>query len=47
LLADGASLESIAVLLRHCSLDTTTHYAKVNFKLLVELARPWPEVSPC
>jgi site-specific recombinase XerD len=47
LLADGASLESIAVLLRHCSLDTTTHYAKVDFKLLVELARPWPEVSPC
>ena len=47
LLAEGASLESIAVLLRHRSLDTTAHYAKVDVKLLLELARPWPEVSPC
>jgi site-specific recombinase XerD len=47
LLADGASLESIAVLLRHRSLDTTAHYAKVDVKLLRELAQPWPEVSPC
>jgi integrase/recombinase XerD len=47
LLAEGASLESIAVLLRHQSLDTTAHYAKVNFKLLGELAQPWPEVFPC
>lgn len=47
LLADGASLESIAVLLRHRSLDTTAHYAKVDLKLLRKLAQPWPEVSPC
>jgi len=47
LLADGASLESIAVLLRHRSLDTTAHYAKVDVKLLRKLAQPWPEVSPC
>lgn len=47
LLAEGASLESIAVLLRHRSLDTTAHYAKVDVKLLRELAQPWPEVSPC
>ena len=47
LLADGASLESIAVLLRHRSLDTTTLYAKVDFKVLRQLARPWPEVTPC
>jgi integrase/recombinase XerD len=47
LLADGASLESIAVVLRHRSLDTTTLYAKVDFKMLQELARAWPEVSPC
>jgi integrase len=47
LLAEGASLESIAVLLRHRSLDTTAHYAKVDVKLLRELAHPWPEVSPC
>jgi len=47
LLAEGASLESIAVLLRHRSLDTTAHYAKVDMKLLRQLAQPWPEVSPC
>jgi integrase/recombinase XerD len=47
LLADGASLESIAVLLRHRSLDTTAHYAKVHLNLLRALAQPWPEVSPC
>jgi site-specific recombinase XerD len=47
LLAEGASLESIAVLLRHRSLDTTAHYAKVDVKLLRRLARPWPEISPC
>jgi integrase/recombinase XerD len=47
LLAEGASLESIAVLLRHRSLDTTAYYAKVDVKLLRQLAQPWPEVSPC
>jgi site-specific recombinase XerD len=47
LLAEGASLESIGVLLRHQSLDTTAHYAKVHLKLLAQLAQPWPEVSPC
>src|SRR5215831_2799329 len=47
LLAEGASLESIAVLLRHRSLDTTAHYAKVDMKRLGKLAQPWPEVSPC
>jgi len=46
LLADGASLQSIGVLLRHRSLDTTTTYAKVDFKVLSRLARSWPEVSP-
>lgn len=46
LLADGVSLQSIGVLLRHRSLDTTTTYAKVDFKVLSTLARPWPEVSP-
>ena len=46
LLADGASLQSIGVLLRHRLLDTTTIYAKVDFKALSALARPWPGVSP-
>jgi integrase/recombinase XerD len=46
LLADGASLQSIGVVLRHQLLDTTTTYAKVDFKVLSTLAMPWPEVSP-
>jgi len=46
LLAQGASLQSIGVLLRHRLLDTTTVYAKVDFRVLSTLARPWPEVSP-
>jgi site-specific recombinase XerD len=46
LLAQGASLQSIGVLLRHRLLDTTTAYAKVDFKVLSALTRPWPEVSP-
>jgi site-specific recombinase XerD len=45
LLAGGATLQSIGVLLRHRQLDTTTTYAKVDFKVLSTLARPWPEVS--
>jgi len=46
LLAEGASLQSIGVLLRHHSLDTTKLYAKVDFKILRGLAQPWPGVSP-
>lgn len=46
LLADGASLQSIGVVLRHRLLDTTAIYAKVDFKVLRTLAMPWPEVSP-
>jgi hypothetical protein len=26
---------------------TTTHYAKVDFGLLSEIAQPWPEASSC
>jgi site-specific recombinase XerD len=38
----GASLKSIADLLRHRSLDTTTIYAKVDFPALARVALPWP-----
>jgi integrase/recombinase XerD len=47
LLAQGASLDSIGVLLRHRSLETTAGYAKVDVALLRELAQPWPGVVPC
>lgn len=44
----GASLESIAAVLRHRSIETTTIYAKVDVGMLRELAQPWPgEVAPC
>jgi site-specific recombinase XerD len=46
LLAEGASLQSIGVVLRHRLLDTTAIYAKVDLKVLSTVARPWPEVSP-
>jgi integrase len=43
----GASLPSIGAVLRHASLETTAHYAKVDVALLHSVARPWPEVPSC
>jgi len=45
MLRAGASLEEIGALLRHASIETTFHYAKVDRDLLLELAMPWPEPS--
>ena len=42
LLRDGAPLEVIGALLRHRSLDTTAIYARVDVRMLRELAQPWP-----
>lgn len=42
LLRDGSSLVEIAQVLRHDNLDTTSIYAKVDDRALVEIARPWP-----
>ena len=39
-----AVLYGIATVLRHSSIETTTIYAKVDLKLLGEVAQPWPEV---
>jgi len=47
MLRQGASLPSIGAVLRHASVETTAHYAKVDVALLHEVARPWPEVIPC
>jgi site-specific recombinase XerD len=44
---EGASLPSIGAVLRHASLETTAHYAKVDVALLHRVARPWPEVTQC
>ncbi|MDE0001293.1 MAG: tyrosine-type recombinase/integrase [Rhodospirillaceae bacterium] len=42
LLRGGASLETVAALLRHKSLETTTLYARVDAPMLLEIAQPWP-----
>lgn len=47
MLRQGVSLPSIGAVLRHASVETTAHYAKVDIDLLHMVARPWPEVSSC
>ena len=42
MLRGGASLQGIAEVLRHRSLETTAIYAKVDHLALRPLARPWP-----
>lgn len=42
LLRGGASLETVATLLRHRSVETTTLYARVDRPMLLEVAQPWP-----
>jgi site-specific recombinase XerD len=46
LLQKSAKLKEIADVLRHCSIETTNIYAKVDLKRLAEVALPWPEVKP-
>lgn len=43
LLRQGASLEDIAAILRHRSIETTQIYAKVDIPALQQIAQPWPE----
>ena len=43
MLRAGATLDAIASVLRHRSLDTTVHYAKVDTAMLQPIAQPWPE----
>jgi integrase/recombinase XerD len=47
MLRSGASLDTIATVLRHTSTDTTAYYAKVDIELLRQIAQPWPEGAPC
>jgi integrase/recombinase XerD len=47
MLRQGASLQDIAVILRHRSIETTQIYAKVDLTALRQIAQPWPEVQPC
>lgn len=47
MLRHGASLQDIALLLRHSTIETTQIYAKVDVLALSKIAQPWPEVQPC
>ncbi len=42
LLKAGASLEEVAQVLRHRSIDTTAIYAKIDLDALATVALPWP-----
>lgn len=45
MLRQGVSLDQVAQVLRHASVDTTAIYAKVDRNRLRELSQPWPEVG--
>jgi integrase/recombinase XerD len=47
MLRQGASLQTIGAILRHTSMETTAHYAKVDIDLLHQVAKPWPEAPLC
>ena len=47
MLRQGASLQNIADILRHSSIETTRIYAKVDITALRQIAQPWPEVELC
>jgi integrase/recombinase XerD len=47
MLRQGASLDDIGAVLRHASLESTAHYAKVDVALLRMVAQPWPDVTSC
>jgi integrase/recombinase XerD len=49
MLRDGTSLDVIAAVLRHRSIESTAHYAKVDLRLLRSVVQPWPGRggSPC
>jgi site-specific recombinase XerD len=47
MLRAGATMESIAAILRHRSVETTNIYARVDVGMLGEVAQPWPGAGPC
>jgi integrase/recombinase XerD len=47
MLRAGGSLDTIAAVLRHRSLDTTAYYAKVDVAMLQQVAQPWPGGASC
>ena len=47
MLRSGATLDAIGAVLRHRSIDTTRHYAKVDLVMLNRIVQPWPGELPC
>jgi len=47
LLREGVSLPAIGAMLRHRSVETTAHYAKVDVEMLRSVAQPWIGGEPC
>jgi integrase/recombinase XerD len=47
MLREGMSVPSIGIVLRHSSIETTAHYAKVDVELLRSVAQPWLGGGPC
>jgi integrase/recombinase XerD len=47
MLRAGASLDAVGTVLRHRSIDTTAHYAKVDLAMLRPIAQPWPGEASC
>ncbi len=47
MLRQGASLQDIATVLRHRSVETTQIYAKVDLGMLTQITQPWPEAPTC
>jgi integrase/recombinase XerD len=47
MLRGGATLQSVGSVLRHRSLETTAHYAKVDLNMLAQITQPWPGDATC
>ena len=47
MLRGGATLQSVGAVLRHRSLETTAHYAKVDVNMLAQITQPWPGDASC
>jgi site-specific recombinase XerD len=47
MLRSGATLDAIGTVLRHRSIETTAHYAKVDIPALHQIAQAWPGDASC
>jgi site-specific recombinase XerD len=47
ILRAGGTLDTVGAVLRHRSIDTTMHYAKVDIGMLRSITQPWPGDVSC